>query len=287
MIFSRQSLLCAGLLAFGLVAGIYLQHRWPLGRLVQPSTPRPTLAATTIADLAGIPPARRLVILVAGQSNAANYGTTPRAAGGKVYAFAQGKLYAATDPLPGGDGAGGSIWSRLGARLILTGDYDAVIFAVVAEGSTRATDWMEGGRCHPRLITTLQELAAARLPPDYFLWLQGESEGWSPASTGPAYRDALGQLHGAVRAHFPRVIFVAAQSTVGGSTPANEQIRLAQAAAANLPGALAGPDLDRLGRDDRRDGVHFNDRGLAAAAGLWLEALTVSLGQRNREGPSP
>jgi hypothetical protein len=39
MIFPRQSFLRAGWLATGLVAGIYLQHRWPIGRLFHSSAP--------------------------------------------------------------------------------------------------------------------------------------------------------------------------------------------------------------------------------------------------------
>ena len=275
------------LVAVGLVAGIYLQHRWPLGRLANSLRSDPPAAPRTIADLANLRPARRLVIVAAGQSNAANYGETRRAAGDRVYVFSNGTLFSAVDPLPGADGDGGSVWTRLGARLAMTGDYDAVVFAVVAQGSTELKDWTPGGSCQQRLLTTLQQLAAANLSADYFLWQQGESEASSPASAGPAYRRELEALHQSARQMFPRIIFVAAQATYGASPAINEQIRLAQAAAAGLPGAIAGPDLDALGDRYRRDGLHFNDGGLSAAADLWLASLRISLAGRARSLPTP
>jgi hypothetical protein len=265
----------------GLAAGIYLQHRWPLGRVGASFQAGPAMASRSLADLAALPSARRLVLVVAGQSNAANYGETRRTAGYRVFAFDRGEVYTAVDPLPGGDGDGGSIWTRLGARLAMTDDYDAVIIAVVAQSSTQLKDWTPGGSCHQRLVETLQQLAAAKLPPDYFLWQQGESEAGSPAAAGPAYLRELRQLHETCRQIFPGIVFVAAHATYGASPAVNEQIRLAQTAAAELPGALPGPDLDALGEAFRRDGVHFNDGGLSAAADLWFAALKSSLARRN------
>ena len=271
------------LVILGFAAGIYLQHRWPLGRLIASLRPGPAMASRSLNDLAALPSARRLVLVVAGQSNAANYGETRRAAGYRVFAFNRGEVYTAVDPLPGGDGDGGSIWTRLGARLAMTDEYDAVIIAVVAQGSTSLKDWTPGGSCHQRLLETLQQLAAAKLPADYFLWQQGESEAGAPAAAGPAYLRELQQLHQTCRQVFPQVVFVAAHATYGASPALNEQIRLAQAAAADLPGALPGPDLDALGGAFRSDGIHFNDGGLSAAADLWFVSLKTSLAQRNRD----
>ncbi len=169
----------------------------------------------------------------------------------------------------------------------MTGDYDAIVIAVVAQGSTRLADWAPGGAYHDRLCATLRQLAAANLPADFLLWQQGETEASSASAAGRDYLAELGQLHLACRQIFPDVIFVAAHSTYGASLSVNEQIRLAQAGAARLPNAMAGADLDRLGEKYRSDGAHFNDRGLSAAADLWLEALNVSLDQRKRGHTTP
>ncbi|MEY2881705.1 MAG: hypothetical protein RLZZ15_4085 [Verrucomicrobiota bacterium] len=264
----------AAVFALGVLAGIGVQHRWPLGRIRDEFSTRPASAPRTTADLAALPRARRLVVVAVGQSNAANFGATRGAAGAGVYAFARGELFQATDPLPGGDGYGGSVWTRLGARLIAAGDREAVVFAVVAKGSTRVTDWAPSGPEHPRLISTLRDLAAAGLPPDAICWWQGETEGRDPAAAGHDYAAALAALVAACRAAAPEAVFLAAQSTTHADSPANQQIRLAQTAA---PATRPGPDLDRLGAEFRADGTHLNARGLDAAAALWLEALRREL----------
>jgi hypothetical protein len=264
----------------GLATGLYVQHRWPLGRWRQQGESRPTLASLSLSDIARLPAARRLVLVAAGQSNAANYGEPRGAAGAGVYAFAGGRLFQAVDPLPGADGTGGSPWTRLGAQLIVTGRYDAVVLAVVARGSTRASDWAPGGRWHGRLVGTLRDLAAVGLPADYILWQQGETEGWLPEAAGREYLAVLQSLIAACRKASPQSEFFVAQATYGSHTPSNEQIRLAQAEATALPGAAAGPDLDTLDAAYRRDGIHFNNRGLEAVADLWLAALQPRLDRR-------
>jgi hypothetical protein len=266
--------------ALGLLAGVYLQHRWPLGRWREHVAPRPAVAQITLADIAALPAHRRLVVVVAGQSNAANHGETRAFAGKGVYAYHDGRLLAAEDPLPGGDQIGGSIWTRLGARLMLAGDYDAVVFAVNALGATRVDQWAPGGEHHPRLASTLDELIAAGLPPDFFLWQQGETEGWDNTASGPDYARSLRALLDAVWAVSPSTTVCIAEATYGAHTPSNAQIRAAQQVIESLPRTLPGPDLDSLDAPWRADGVHFNQRGLEAAADLWLESLRPALKKR-------
>src|ERR1043166_1497172 len=93
------------------------------------------------AELTGFPPpparverpcgpvsGKTAIIVVHGQSNAANYGSARHAAREAVDNFdpASGKCFAATDPLLGADGLGGSFATRLGDILIQRGLYDRV-----------------------------------------------------------------------------------------------------------------------------------------------------------------
>lgn len=285
--FPRPLLLLGIGLALGLVAGVWIQHRWPLGRVRDELSVNHQRAPLAPADLARLPAARRIVLVCVGQSNAANYGEPRAAAGANVYAFADDQIFTAIDPLPGGDGYGGSVWTRLGAKLALSTKADAIVFAVVAEGSTRVADWAPGGRCHERLVRTLHQLRSAGLPADFILWQQGEQEGRIAAASGQDYALALSAVDATSRAIFPHATFLAAQATFGAGTASNEQIRLAQAAAGAFPGAAAGPDLDRLGEAYRRDGIHFNARGLTAAADLWFEALQTPLARRAPSALAP
>lgn len=279
----RSTHLIAAAFFVGLIAGVYLQHRWPLGRVldsIRHPAPVPTPVNIDPSRIASIPAPRRLVILVSGQSNAANYGSVRAKAGPGVYVFHDNQLFPAADPLPGADNRRGSVWTRLGARLMYTGDYEAIVFAVTARGSSTVENWAPGGALHPLLDSTLRQLSAAGLSPDFFLWHQGETEAWQAQASGARYAGALAELIRHVRSAAPGVISLAALSTYGAHTDGNAQIRAALAAAASLPGVLPGPDLDSLDAPYRSDGVHLNEAGLDAAADRWLAALRPALDAR-------
>lgn len=258
---------------FGSLVGIYLQHKWPVGRWRAHSAPPPIASPVTPSQLAAIPEARTLVVAVVGQSNAANYGTSRAEGGPGVYIFYQNSLFNARDPLPGGDQFGGSPWTRLGAALMLTGKYDAIVFTIHAKGSSRVADWAPGGRLHPALMDGLKSLISNKLNLDFIFWHQGESEAWSPHSSGREYLQQLEELMNATREIHPNVHWLVAQATWGQTIVVNSQIRRAQKLAGALSGASPGPDLDNLGAAFRHDGVHFNTVGLEAVAALWLEAI--------------
>jgi hypothetical protein len=191
-------------------------------------------------------------------------------------------LFQARDPLPGADAFRGSPWTRLGPRLLLTGKYDAIVLVPLAQGSSRVTDWAPGGSLHPRLLQALQELQSAGLTVDYVLWQQGETEGASPLASGRDYLRAMEAMIQSTRAVAPLARWIIAQATYTAGEVGNAQIRVAQRHASRLPGAQAGPDLDALDAAFRSDGVHFNGRGLDAAAALWCDAIA-----RAEAAPAP
>lgn len=272
----RTGIILLVVFAVGLLTGAYLQHRWPLGRVLAPRAPVTHPSSTEVlATVRKTPADRRRVVVILGQSNAANYGSTRRHAGPGVHAYFDGQLYAAADPLPGGDAAGGTPWTRLGARWVTMGQADHVVLALVALGSTRATDFAAGGRLHDRLRRTLRDLETLGLNPNFVLWQQGETEGSDPHSGGAEYLSKLQQVIATCHELAPNARVVVARATRTRSTPPNEQIRAAQARAADLPGAQRGPDLDQLGDEYRSDGVHFNERGLDAVADAWLQCLQM------------
>src|SRR5690606_39000491 len=72
----------------GIAAGIYLQHRWPLGKMRERwMRPPPIRQSVALDDIRSIAAERRLVLVIAGQSNAANHGQVRTAGGQGVYAF--------------------------------------------------------------------------------------------------------------------------------------------------------------------------------------------------------
>jgi hypothetical protein len=111
-----------GTLEFASASGVYVTGaEAPLAedRLVTPAVANP--AGTT-------------VILTFGQSNAANSGEERYAARGAVHVFNvfDMRFYRAVDPLPGASHDGGSVWGRVGDKLIDAGRARSILIVPIA-----------------------------------------------------------------------------------------------------------------------------------------------------------
>ncbi len=232
--------------------------------------PRATVPRSTL------PAGRTMVALVFGQSNAANSGQRRGHGGPGVYNFYAGKLHEAQDPLLGATGEGGSVWTRLGPKLLEDGPYDAVVFAPVAVGGTAIREWTVGGKLHPRLLETVAELKRADLTPTHLLWHQGEAD--NRAGTGADdYQEMFLAMLGSLRDRGVRAPAYVSVATLCGSARPNETLRAAQRGLVNAAlNIRAGPDTDALNTGYRSDGCHFSAYGLERYAELWLAALSVS-----------
>lgn len=224
------------------------------------------------------PPARKpMVILVLGQSNAANHGQPgaplPSSAPDRVYAYFAGRCYLAADPMPGASGTGASFMPKLGELLLEKGAAEEVLFVPLAVESTRVTDWLEHPELRDRLRAALSGLAGQGLEVNRVLWQQGEADN-NRNTSGEAYRQGLIRFIHELRALGVRApIHVARTSYCKGRI--NRDITTAQIQVLDSGlGILTGPDTDALvGEAWRADGCHFTARGLAAVATLWSEVL--------------
>lgn len=228
--------------------------------------------AAPVAAAAKKPP-RVMVALVMGQSNAANFGETRKLAAPGVFAFGGGKLLRARDPIPGANGAGGSVWTRLGDKIIASGLYDKVIFIAVAVGSTEIAQWTpEMPIFQKQVIPTLNAARASKLEITHVLWHQGESDAYLQTSWAD-YQLRFRNLARGLREQGVGAPIFISTATACGQYPANDVIRGAQQNLVNHDaGIWAGPDTDALG-GAARVGCHFSASGLDSAATLWLEAL--------------
>src|SRR5262249_30339978 len=125
------------------------------------------------------------------QSNAANMGQSRYAAKGPVHVFNifDCKYYRAADPLPGASNDGGSVWSRLGDRLVDSGRFGSVLFIPIAYCGSYIVEWAPGGVCHRRLQLAIKRMSAAGLVPDMLCWHQGEAEANLTSMSAAEYRD--------------------------------------------------------------------------------------------------
>lgn len=242
-----------------------VRYEWWAGQPIVWSVPRQLVACTD--------PKPDFVALSFGQSNAANSVQGRHQAGAAVSWFHAGRCYAAEDPLPGPDGTGGSVWSRLGDRLIASGRYRRVMFAGIAAGGSELARWQPGGDLHPRLMTALATMRAAGVPPTHLLWHQGERD-MQLKTDAATYGAGIRKLVSSIReAGSAAPVFVAQATYCGGRDDA--ALRAAQRDVVNPRlGIFAGPDTDILrGAVLRHDDCHFSAAGAVRHAALWQDAL--------------
>ena len=212
------------------------------------------------------------VIVVHGQSNAANYGSVRHASREAVDNFdpASGKCFAAADPLLGADGMGGNFATRLGDILIQNGLYDRVIFVPLAQsGASIAFLNNEGAEL---LTNAISKLKAAGLTPTHILFQQGETDATS-TTTAEGYASLLRQLVKRFRvAGFDAPFYLSRSAKCDYVEPKNmAAVRAGQLSAVDEALNIhPGPDTDTIGNEGRSaDGCHMNEAGTLANAALW------------------
>lgn len=245
------------------------------------------------------------VFVVAGQSNSANHGSErQKPASGMVSAFHDGTWRLANDPQPGASGESGSFVPAFGDAVNARWHVPIGIVAT-GVGATSVRQWLpKGDRMtnRPTINAYVRQVQAGTwestgelfgglmkqveaLGPRGFravLWHQGESDAGQARSgypaevqiTGEQYRQFLTRLIKASRARLGWEVpwFVAQATYHSEKDAADEMFRAAQRAVCEGGFAHAGPDTDAL-REEFRDGVHFNPRGLQEHGKRWAEKV--------------
>lgn len=215
-----------------------------------------------------------LVLLVLGQSNAGNHGESPSSSTPPVHLVVPDGCASSTDPLPGATGTGGSIWAHLPAALASAGFRRPVLFAVLAVDGTTIADWNRNHGALPNELAALaRRLQALGITPDLVLWQQGEADAQA-ATPDTAYAADLEALAQQLHSAGIDAPILSALSTVCRSTASTALRGAIKNKVVNAPRFRLGPDTDTLsGPAFRRDGCHFNQTGLQAAAALWAAVV--------------
>lgn len=214
-----------------------------------------------------------MVALVFGQSNAGSWGESKRTAGRNVQVFYKGKLVRAADPFPNTDGDRGSVWTRLGDKIISTKLYDKVIFVPFSRGGTEIVRWGPDGDLNGLLMDTIREAQKGKLAFTHLLWHHGEADNRLKTPPEKYKQQFLGMVKKIRDLGVDAPLFVPTASLCG-EFEINASLRKAQTEAINPQQHIfAGPDTDTLSRDFRHDWCHFNNKGLDQHADLWLAIL--------------
>jgi hypothetical protein len=259
-----------GTLEFASVSGVYVPGaEAPLAedRLVTPAVANP--AGTT-------------VILTFGQSNAANSGEERYVPRGAVHVFNvfDMRFYRAVDPLPGASHDGGSVWGRVGDKLIDAGRARSILIVPIAFGATYIKDWAPGGDCYRRLLFALHRLKSAGIKIDMLCWHQGEADANHTGMSGAEYCAHFRSMLRALREEAVNAPVYVALATLCEGEPHPYQnaaeIRRGQKKVISIRDqVLPGPDTDLIGIEHRRDGCHFSASGQELAAQAWFKTITT------------
>jgi hypothetical protein len=277
------------LVAGGYVFGLYSYQRdlWPIGLI------RNTLHLANISPLhAGTyvrflrlasypgkiatpcppPAADTAVILVLGQSNAANHGSERFTSqqGSSVLNLFEGKCYRAASPLLGATGEVGEFLTPMADKLIGDGLYKRVVLVPAAVGGTTISRWGVGGDLNEMVGTVI-----AGLPEGYKLtqvvWVQGEDD-WIELTPPEAYTRSFASLLGTL----PEVpVFIAIATRCTGIWRADNAIAQAQRRLIDNRRVFLGGDMDGLLSDaDRRpDQCHWLKSAQVKAANAFATAI--------------
>src|SRR5204863_5103717 len=158
------------------------------------------------------------VLLIGGQSNAANKGGQRQApaGGARVINYFDGACYVARSPLLGSQGSGGEYWTLVGNGLVAAGA-DQVILIPAAIWATSIKRWAPGGDLNPVLLGVVDNAK-----PHYRItdvaWNQGEEDLLQHLS-GEEYSQRFLSLVASLRAHgvtAPVYVSVATRCSLDG-----------------------------------------------------------------------
>jgi hypothetical protein len=220
---------------------------------------------------------RTAVLLIAGQSNAANHAAQRHNTHhpDRVLNFSGGRCYVAASPLLGSTGFAGEYWTLMADQLIDAGVFDRVVLAPVAVGASNIAQWGKGGALNTSMTPLVQDLVT-HYRVTHVLWHQGESD--FALKTDPArYKEQFRSFADTLRANAvdaPMFVSTATRCLTGWSDP--NPIRTAQQElASSEPGFEPGVDTDKLlSAQDRFDDCHLADSGEVKTAKAWAAILT-------------
>lgn len=227
---------------------------------------------------------RSAVLLVLGQSNAANHGGQRFSSsyGPRVSNFFDGQCFVAASPLLGSSNADGELWTEVGNQLVASGKFDYVVVAPVAVSGSEISRWSGGGDLNAALLAMVRQLASSQYRVTQIFWLQGEMD-YVLGTSEALYRQRFLSMVDSLRNNnvdAPVYVGVASkclEASNGGTRyhePDNPVTRAQRLLPDDARGIKSGPDTDALMDElDRYDDCHFSGSGARKAAQAWAELM--------------
>ena len=213
-----------------------------------------------------------VVILTFGQSQAANNGESQYSSKENVYNYYDGKFYTAVDPLLGATRKRGSVWTRLGDKIIEQGLYDNVLFVPIAVGASGIESWSPDGKLYHRITDAIDGLRKYNLEVTHMFWSQGSYDSFqhTPEAAEKYKTEFMEMVDGIRKYGVTAPIYVSVGTYSYGNS--DSYIQQAQRDLVNIDANIyPGPNNDEI--KERWDGVHFSNKGLDKLTNLWFEII--------------
>ena len=221
---------------------------------------------------------RTAVLLIIGQSNAANTGGQRfRSQSGRVAAYFEGKCTVAASPLLSTSGIGGEPWTAIGDRLVNGGGFDEAVLVPAAIGGSALAQWISGGDLHGMLEQVVTD-AQRNYRITHVLWHQGETD-FAVGTSEETYVSGFHSLARDLRSlgvTAPIYVSIATRcEQIHNLWSKDNPISRAQRRLGNSgEGFAPGVDTDTLLSDlDRSDGCHIGGSGMSKLIDAWTEIL--------------
>lgn len=214
------------------------------------------------------------IYLTYGQSNAGNYGASGYQVQHKVYQFLNNITYRYKDPSLGTTGNFGSVWGRLGDKLIEQGINEEVIFGNCAWGG-KTIEKLSSSHYFNFLKTTYDGLMLKYGRVDAILYHQGEADN-SPERIKAYYQNFEIFLNNLKKNNITVPVYICRASYCAQKKANKNLTEIQNSIIKNFDNVKPGPDTDTLTDDLYRleDGCHFSAAGLNKFADMWITCLT-------------
>jgi hypothetical protein len=224
------------------------------------------------------------VLLVLGQSNAANHGGQRyrSAYGARIVNFYGGQCFIAASPLLGSTDTRGEYWTQLGNLLIAAGKFDDVVIAPLAFSGSEVARWARGGDLNRLLVETARQLEHQGYRVTDVLWDQGEMD-YVKGTSEDVYRERFLSMIDTLREqniNAPVYISIASkclEPSNGGfkiDAPDNPVVRAQFALSKGGNGLKRGVNTDALlDEADRYDDCHMGGTASEKVSRAWADIL--------------
>ena len=212
-----------------------------------------------------------LVIAGFGQSNSANRGGHRfENTNAKVLNFYNGKCYIANDPMLGTSGGFGSLWIPFAKALNTNKTILLVTFGV---NSSKVKNWLAEDGLWSHYKTNMASLTEVGLAPQYFVWMQGESDTETELNE---FNQDLNQFFRQIKLDFPE-----SRIALSGTTYCNGEaptIVEEQQKVANDNGYIWLGVTDKYKKARYRyDGCHLSEQGMRSIAKMFAAKINENL----------